>query len=94
MSRAYDYECPKCGAPPGSFCVGHEGSPRVHVERHGSRERSQMVIALGEGDKGLKLKSFLERAAAHSGKPVSVWAREALMQAALELAIAGKIEEP
>jgi predicted HAD superfamily Cof-like phosphohydrolase len=33
MPTAFDYECPKCGAPPGKGCVGHEHSPRVHTER-------------------------------------------------------------
>lgn len=46
MSTAYDYECPKCGAPPGKGCVGHEHSPRVHTERHAEYQRYESPSTL------------------------------------------------
>jgi hypothetical protein len=48
------------------------------------RERSQLVISLGEGQEGLRLREALDRAAKALGKPVSAWARETLLAAAGE----------
>jgi hypothetical protein len=42
------------------------------------RERSQLVVSLGEGDDGQALRKALDEAAARVGKPVSTWAREVL----------------
>lgn len=46
------------------------------------RDRAQLVIALGEGAEGQRMREVLDRAAERAGKPVSVWARETLMVAA------------
>ncbi len=46
------------------------------------RERFQLVIALGEGAEGQRLREVLNSAAERTGKPVSVWARETLFSAA------------
>lgn len=48
------------------------------------RERSQLVIALGEGQDGQRVREALDRAAAAVGKPVGTWARETLLVAAGE----------
>jgi len=34
MDTSLEVECPRCHAPVGRGCVGHENSPRVHTERH------------------------------------------------------------
>jgi hypothetical protein len=46
------------------------------------RERSQLVVALGEGAEGQRLKDALDQAAQRAGKTTSAWAREILMTAA------------
>jgi len=46
------------------------------------RERFQLVVGLGEGVEGQRLREVLDRAAERSGKPVTVWARETLLKAA------------
>jgi hypothetical protein len=46
------------------------------------RERYQLVVALGEGADGQRLREVLDRAAERAGKPVTVWARETLLTAA------------
>ena len=48
------------------------------------RERSQLVIALGEGQDGKRVRDALDRAAEATGKPVSTWARDVLLIAAGE----------
>ena len=45
-------------------------------------ERSQLVIALGEGPEGHRLREVLGRAADRAGKPVTFWARQILFVAA------------
>lgn len=49
---------------------------------HMERERSQLVIGLGEGAEGQRLREALDRAARAAGKPITVWARETLLSAA------------
>lgn len=44
--------------------------------------RVQFVVGLGDGPEGQRLKEVLEHAAARTGKPLSVWARERLLDAA------------
>ena len=56
------------------------------------RERSQLVIALGEGAEGQRLREVLDRAAERTGKPVSVWARETLLAAAGDSKSEGPID--
>ena len=48
------------------------------------RERSHLVIGLGEGTEGQRAREALNRAADRAGKPVSTWARESLLGAAVE----------
>ena len=56
------------------------------------RERSQLVVALGEGPEGQRLREVLDRAAERTGKPVSAWARETLLVAAGDSKSEGPIE--
>lgn len=56
------------------------------------RERSQLVIALGEGPEGQRLREVLDRAAERTGKPVSAWARETLLAAAGDSKSEGSID--
>jgi hypothetical protein len=56
------------------------------------RERSQLVIALGEGPEGQRLREVLDRAAERAGKPVSVWARETLFVAAGDTKSEGAVD--
>ena len=46
------------------------------------RERYQLVVALGEGAEGQRLREVVDRAAERAGKPVTAWARETLLTAA------------
>jgi len=46
------------------------------------RERFQLVVSLGEGADGQRLREVIDRAAEKTGKPVTVWAREILLTAA------------
>lgn len=46
------------------------------------RERYQLVVALGEGVEGQRLREVVDRAAERAAKPVTVWAREILLTAA------------
>ena len=46
------------------------------------RDRSQLVVAFGEGAEGRRLRQIVDQAAERAGRPVSVWAREALLAAA------------
>lgn len=46
------------------------------------RERHQLVVSLGEGPEGQRLREVVDRAAQRAGKPITVWARETLLAAA------------
>lgn len=48
----------------------------------GERERIQLVLALGEGAEGQRLREVLDQAASRAGKVVSAWAKEILFEAA------------
>ena len=52
------------------------------------RDRSQLVVAFGEGAEGRRLREIIDRAAERAGRPVSVWARETLLAAAGGIAVA------
>lgn len=56
------------------------------------RERSQLVVALGEGPEGRRLREVLDRAADRAGKPLSAWARETLLAAAGDSTSEGPID--
>ena len=56
------------------------------------RERFLLVFALGEGPEGQRLREVLDRAAARTGRPVSVWARETLLAAAGDSKSEGPID--
>ena len=56
------------------------------------RERFQLVISLGEGAEGQRLRELLDRAAERKGRPVSVWARELLLAAAGDVTGEGPID--
>jgi len=56
------------------------------------RERFQLVIGLGEGPEGQRLREVLDRAAERSGKPVTVWARETLLAAAGDSKSEGRVD--
>jgi hypothetical protein len=43
------------------------------------RDRYQLMIGLGEGAEGKRLRVLFDRAAKKAGKPVTVWAREVLL---------------
>jgi hypothetical protein len=58
------------------------------------RDRVQMVISLGEGDEGRRLRALFDDAAESQGKALSAWARQQLLISAMELVIAGKISVP
>lgn len=45
------------------------------------RKRHQLVVSLGENEKGKALRDLFEGAAKTAGLAVSVWARKVLMQA-------------
>jgi hypothetical protein len=45
------------------------------------RDRSHLVISLGEGADGLRLRQALDASAERAGKPVTRWAREVLVDA-------------
>jgi hypothetical protein len=47
--------------------------------REHERERSQLVISLGEGPEGQRRREAIDRAATKANKTVSTWAREALL---------------
>ena len=46
------------------------------------RQRSQLVVALGDGELGEERREQLDRAAAREGLKVSTWARRVLLEAA------------
>lgn len=54
--------------------------PRHYHRGMVERERSQVVVVLGEGAEGQRLREAIDRAAAAAGKPVSTWARELLLR--------------
>jgi len=45
------------------------------------RERYQLMIGLGEGAEGKRLRGVFDRVAERMGRPVTVWAREILLTA-------------
>jgi hypothetical protein len=45
------------------------------------RDRSHLVISLGEGPEGLRIRQALDTSAERAGKPVTRWAREVLVEA-------------
>jgi len=56
------------------------------------RERYQLVVSLGEGAEGQRLREVVDRAAERVGKPVTVWARETLLTAAGDSKSEGPID--
>lgn len=46
------------------------------------RERAQLVVSLGEGERGAERRELLEQAAFRARVPVSTWARTVLCEAA------------
>lgn len=53
------------------------------------RDRQQLVINLGEGARGKRIRDVLDQAATKADKPVSRWAREVLLAVAQ-----GELEPP
>lgn len=47
-----------------------------------ARSRHQLVICLGEGSEGRKVKEILSKVAKRDGLQLSVWARQVLLEAA------------
>lgn len=56
------------------------------------RERYQLVISLGEGAEGQRLRGVLDAAAERTGKPISAWARHVLLTAAGDAASEGPVD--
>lgn len=51
------------------------------MRMNAERDRSHLVISLGEGAEGLRVRQALDASAERAGKPVSRWAREVLVEA-------------
>lgn len=64
----------------------------VASRKSARRARSQIVIALGEGEKGRDSKATLEAAAKEAGKLLSAWARDVLLAAAGELTLEDRVD--
>jgi hypothetical protein len=51
------------------------------MTQQAKRERSQLVIALGEDEAGQRMRDLFDQAAEKSGQKVSAWARDILLAA-------------